>query len=99
MKLVEGRKIEDCFDEGLKFGYRLDGGIVETLMRELAADARLDFHPDFPRPFFKIFRKDGLQITGILGGCDIEVYFPKSHKEEHQAQFEMELRRLASILG
>jgi hypothetical protein len=65
MKHIDGRKVEDCFDGGLKYEYRLDGDIAETFMRQLAAGARLDFYPDFPKPFFWIFREDGLQIKGI----------------------------------
>jgi hypothetical protein len=94
MKLIEVRKVEDCFDGGLRLEYRFAGEIAESFMRRLAANSRLDFFPDFPKPFFKIFREDGLQIKGILGDSDVEVYFPRSQKEEKKREFEAELRRL-----
>jgi hypothetical protein len=94
MKLIDVQKVEDCFDGGSRLEYRFAGEIAESFMRHLAANSRLDFYPDFPRPFFKIFQEDGLQIKGILGGSDIEVYFPRSQAAEIKKKFETELRRL-----
>jgi hypothetical protein len=94
MKLIEMRKVEDCFDGGSRLEYRFEGEIVKEFMMRLAAGSRLDFFPEFPKPFFKIFREDGLQIKGILGLSDIEVYFPRSQADEKKKDFEAELNRL-----
>jgi len=94
MKLVEARKIEDCFDGGYRLEYRFDGPVAEAFMRRLAEGGRLDFFPDFPKPFFKIFRDDGLQIKGIVTGLDFEVYFPRDRSEERIAAFALELEAL-----
>ncbi len=94
MKLIDVKKIEDCFDGGSRLEYRFEGEIVKEFMMRLAAGSRLDFFPEFPKPFFKIFREDGLQIKGILGLSDIEVYFPRDRVEEKKEEFETELRRL-----
>jgi hypothetical protein len=94
MKLIDVRKIEDCFDGGSRLEYHFDGGIAEAFMRRLAENSRLDFFPEFPKPFFKIFREDGLQVKGIIGGTDIEAYFPRSQTDAIKAEFEAELHRL-----
>ncbi|MCJ7525571.1 MAG: hypothetical protein MUP71_10185 [Candidatus Aminicenantes bacterium] len=94
MKIIEVRKVEDCFDGALRLEYRFDGEIAEPFMRRLATGSRLDYFPDFPKPFFKIFREDGLQIKGILGSFDIEAYFPRMQKEEIKRNFEAELLQL-----
>jgi len=94
MKLIEVRKVEDCFDGGLRLEYRFDGEIAEPLMRGLATGARLDYFPDFPKPFFKIIRRDGVQIKGILGTADIEVFLPRLQKEEMNRIFDAELLQL-----
>jgi hypothetical protein len=91
MKLLEVLKVEDCFDGGLRFEYRFDGEIAEPFMRGLATGARLDYFPDFPKPFFKIIRGDGVQIKGILGTADIEAFFPSMQKEEIKRNFDAEL--------
>lgn len=91
MKLIEACKIEDCFDGGSRYKYRFDEGIVEPFMRRLASGARLDYFPEFPKPFFKIFREDGLQIKGIIGDMDFEVYFTRNQTDEKTIEFEIEL--------
>lgn len=94
MKLIEIRKIEDCFDGGSRFEYRFEGEIAETFMNYLAAGDRLDFFPDFPKPFFKIFKENGLQIKGIIGGSDFETYFPRTQTDELKIEFEAALHQL-----
>ena len=94
MKLIDVRKVEDCFDGSLRLEYRFDGEIAEPFMRGLANGSRLDYFPDFPKPFFKIFREDGLQIKGILGGADFEAFFPNRQKEEIKRNFDGELLQL-----
>ena len=94
MKLLEVLKVEDCFDGGLRLEYRFDGEIAEPLMRGLATGARLDYFPDFPKPFFKIIRDDGVQIKGILGTADIEVFLPSTQKDEVKKIFDAELLQL-----
>ncbi len=94
MKLIEARKIEDCFDGGSRYEFRFNNEIAEAFMRRLVGAGRLDFFPEFPKPFFKIFRSDGSQVKGILGSMDIEVYFTRSHSDEKIIEFEMELQQL-----
>jgi len=94
MKLIDVRKIEDCFDGSARIEYRFDGGITQSFMGHLASGSRCDFFPEFPMPFFKIFREDGLQIKGIIGSPDMEAYFPRSWTDENKNEFAAELRRL-----
>jgi hypothetical protein len=94
MKLLEVHKVEDCFDGGLRLEYRFDGEIAEPFMMGLASGARLDYFPDFPKPFFKIIREDGVQIKGILGTADIEAFFPSKQKEDIKRNFDHLLLQL-----
>lgn len=94
MDLVEVRELEDCFDGGLKLEYRFSAPIGDEFMRGLAADSRLDFFPEFPRPFFKIFHGNGIQLKGVLGDSCIEAYFPRADMEKIRSQFEAQIGRL-----
>lgn len=94
MELVEIRELEDCFDGGLKLEYRFSAPIGDEFMRRMAAGSRLDFFPEFPRPFFKIFHGDGIQIKGVLGDSCLEAYFPRADMERIRNRFEAGIGRL-----
>lgn len=87
MKLVEARKLEDCIDGSMIFEFLFDGEIDEALMRRMAEGGELEFHPDFPRPFFRIRAVDSLQFRGILGDHGLEVLFPRGDGAERLAAF------------
>ncbi|HOW45735.1 MAG TPA: hypothetical protein PK919_11285 [Candidatus Aminicenantes bacterium] len=94
MDLVEIRELEDCFDGGSKLEYRFSAAIGDEFMRRMAAGSRLDFFPEFPRPFFKIFHGNGIQVKGVLGDSCVEVYFPRADMKKIRRQFEEEIGRL-----
>lgn len=52
MKLVEIKKLEDCFDGSIIFEYSFDENVEETFMKMLGQTGKLDYYPDFRRPFF-----------------------------------------------
>jgi hypothetical protein len=91
MKLINIEKLEDCLDGSMVFKYSVKEKIDETVMRRLAAGGRLQYYPDFPKPFFKIITADGLQVKGIIGDDNFEVLFPRSNKEERKKAFDAAL--------
>jgi hypothetical protein len=66
-RVVEIRELEDCLEDSKTFEVELEGPIDERLMRRLAEGGRLDFHPEFPRPYFRISRAEAWIVQGVLG--------------------------------
>lgn len=88
------KKLEDCLDGSFIYSYEFSKAIDESIMRAMSEEERLQFFPQFPKPFFKIFTRDGLQIKGILGEHDIEVTFPATNQVEKKKKFEDILRAI-----
>lgn len=49
--------------------------IDEALMQEMAKGATLDYHPEFPRPYYRITRKSFYVIQGVVGNVTCRVTF------------------------
>ncbi|HSQ78993.1 MAG TPA: hypothetical protein VLN41_00220 [Candidatus Bathyarchaeia archaeon] len=92
MEIVKIKALEDCVGGGMTYEYLLTAGVPERLMRAMAADGRLDYHPEFLMPFYKIVTPDGLQIKGILGDTSLEVVYPQADRELKKLDFEVRLR-------
>ena len=93
MKLIEIKKLEDCFDGSVIFQYSFDKEVEEELMKKLGQVGKLYYYPDFMRPFFKITTSDGLQIKGIIGEKNFEITYPQTKKWEKKKKFESNLER------
>lgn len=91
MELTDIKKVEDCFDGSVIFEYYFDREIREEFMQRLAETGRLNYYPDFLRPFFKIITSDGLQIKGIVGDKSFQVLYPQTEKWEKKHFFEKQL--------
>ena len=78
MKLINIKKLEDCIDGSMIFMYTFNEKIDETLMRKVGKKGKLQYFPEFPRPFFKIITADGVQVKGIIGDDNFEVVFPRT---------------------
>lgn len=94
MKLINIKKLDDCFDGSIIFKYSFDDTINETVMKKLAGKGKLHYYPEFPRPFFKITTVDGVQLKGIIGDYDFEVMFPFTNKEEKKGNFDSLLEKM-----
>lgn len=94
MELVEIRRLDDCLDGALQFSCRFDGAVTEAMVRALAAGERLDYHPDFPRPFFRIFFASGAQVKGVVGDVDMLVLFPSGGGAGENPDLEKWLRKV-----
>ncbi len=93
MEIVKIKVLEDCLGGGMAYEYLLTGGVPEELMRTMAVEGRLDYHPEFLLPFYKIITPEGLQIKGILGDRGLEVVYPQEDRDRKKLDFEVRLRR------
>jgi len=88
MKIIGADKLEDCFDGSVVFGYRFDEAWErETIMR-LKSLGEVDYFPDFPRPFFRLRSKSGLQVKGVEGESTCRVIYSNEGKEVEKQSFE-----------
>ena len=91
MKLIDIKKLEDCFDGSMIFRYSFKNKIDESFMNKLGEKGKLQYYPEFPRPFFKIITNDGAQVKGIIGDDNFEVVFPQTRKQERKKNFDTNL--------
>ncbi len=94
MKLIDIKKLEDCFDGSVIFKYSFDNAIDETMMKKLAGKEKLHYYPEFLRPFFKIITFDGVQLKGIIGDYDFEAVFPFTNKQEKKENFDTLMEKM-----
>jgi len=73
MRLTALRELEDCFDRSMAYELELDVALDEAGMRWLAEGDSLDFHPEFPRPYFRIERRRIWLLQGVLGNRTLRV--------------------------
>lgn len=94
MMLVNIKKLEDCIDGSMIFMYSFNEKIDETLMKKLGEKGKLQYYPEFPRPFFKIITAGGVQVKGIIGDDNFEVVFPITNKQEKKKNLKQTWRKL-----
>ncbi|HGE70810.1 TPA: hypothetical protein ENX78_08255 [Candidatus Poribacteria bacterium] len=82
MKIIQVKKLEDCFDGSTIYEYEFDGFWTYEEIRRLTTLGDLNYYKDFPRPFFRLNGQGGMQIKGVEGENSCTVFFPKNRKEE-----------------
>lgn len=80
MKLVSYEKIEDCFDGSGIFLFHFGEALKLKDIQILATVGKLEYFPDFPRPFFRIISLEGMQIKGVEGDETCRIIFPKNYQ-------------------
>ena len=88
MNIKCSRKLEDCFDGSLVILYSFETVWTRESIMSLKAMGEIDYYPDFPRPFFRLQCKNGLQVKGVEGDDQCRAVFPREQKEVIQQQFE-----------
>lgn len=88
MILNGSRKLEDCFDGSSVVLYSFDGSWSRESIMSLKGLGELSYYPDFPRPFFRLVCRNGLQVKGVEGERQCRVIFPGDGREVIQKQFE-----------
>lgn len=77
-RVVDRVKLEDCLDSTVVKEFRLSQPLDEPVMHRMATEARLQYFPNFPKPYFRIERRARYVIQGILGKKSFRVTFSPS---------------------
>ena len=77
-RVVEVRELDDCLESTVVKEIRIDPPLDEGVMNAMGAGARLRFYPNFPKPYFRIERKRGYVIQGVIGKDSFRVTFSPS---------------------
>ncbi len=88
MKIVESKRVEDCFDGSRVVRYFFDAAWNRAAILRLALLGKLDYFDDFPRPLFRLSTPDGGEIKGVEGEADCQVVYPSANREQIQARIE-----------
>jgi len=82
MTVTEIQHVEDCFDGSFIKEFFLDETITEPFIRYLGKDKKLEYFPEFARPFFRIIAEDEYMIKGIEENRYVKVIiFPSAEKD------------------
>jgi hypothetical protein len=98
MKLMNREKQEHCIGGDFVFIYRFDGEWNKERIKTLIHLGKLEYHGDFPRPFFQLRRLDGTVVKGVETAREFRVIFPRQNFTEAEAAFENLLRGLTDLL-
>ncbi len=82
MKLLRAVRVEDCFDGSSVYRYFFDSVWSREEIRRLGELGRLDYYPDFPRPFFRVVGPGGAQLRGVEGERSCQVVLPRQDRQE-----------------
>ena len=92
MRITSVVNAEDCFDGGGSVRYWFDEPWNRSDIQRLASLGRLDYFPDFPRPFFRVVARNGMQLKGVEGAASCLIVFTKGGREAAQQEFEQLFR-------
>ncbi len=92
MRIVSCRKAEDCFDGSQVMTYTFDAPWQANDVIALKVCGTVQYYPDFPRPFFRLYSPSGLQAMGVVGSSSCRSILPARDtlraKEEFEKHFE-----------
>lgn len=72
-RITAVRHLEDCLDNSVVKEVELTAPVDQALMYVMARAAALDYHPEFPRPYYRITRQSQYVIQGVLGNRTFRV--------------------------
>lgn len=72
-RVILAEELEDCFDGSVTYQFELDRAVDERLMFRLAQGGSIDYHPEFPRPYFRITQPHAWIVQGIIGNTSFRV--------------------------
>jgi hypothetical protein len=73
--VVGSQLLENCLDRSVVKEIRLSDPVGEAAMRSMARHGRLQYFPDFPRPYFRIDRSRMYVVQGVFGNTLLRVTF------------------------
>ena len=75
VRVVGSQVLENCLDRSVVKELDLSAPVGEVVMRRLARHGRLQFFPDFPRPYFRLDRSRTYVVQGVFGDTTLRVTF------------------------
>ena len=81
MRIISKSKVEDCFDGSSVYRYWFAERWTRASIQELRALGELEYFADFPKPFFRVCSKNGMQFKGVEGESSCQVVYPRQDKE------------------
>ncbi len=87
MKVVKFDKIEDCFDGSQVKELFLDEPISKEFIRHLGVLGKLQYFPDFARPFFKVDSPSRFSVKGVEGNQTMRIVLYKGEIENELQNF------------
>ncbi len=73
--VVSSQVLENCLDSSVVRELQLSEPVGEVVMRRVARQGRLQFFPDFPRPYFRLDRSRAYVVQGVFGETSLRVTF------------------------
>ena len=65
MKIIEIKDIEDCFDGSFIKELLFNKKVTKEFIHYLGKTGKMNYFPDFARPFYKIICKEKYEIKGV----------------------------------
>lgn len=75
MRIVGSQVLENCLDRSVVKELCLSEPIGEEVMRRMARFGKLQYFPNFPRPYFRIDRSRTYVAQGVFGNTSLRVTF------------------------
>lgn len=75
VRVVGSQVLENCLDRSVVKEIHLSAPVDETVMRRMARCGKLQYFPDFPRPYFRIDHSRTCVVQGVFGNTSVRVTF------------------------
>ncbi|MBN1908607.1 MAG: hypothetical protein JW818_02615 [Pirellulales bacterium] len=92
-QVIAVRHVEDCFDGDFIKEFELNQPLDEAIMRRLADKGKLQYFPDFPRPYFRIDRQGACTIQGVIGKKTFRVTFSRSGPKDMENMLRTQVQK------
>jgi hypothetical protein len=67
MKIIDIKDLEDCFDGSLIKEFLFNEPVSKDFIKYFGKLGKLEYFPDFARPFYRIDRENKFVIKGVEG--------------------------------
>lgn len=75
MRVVDSQVLENCLDHSVVKELYLSEPVGEMVMYRVARHGKLQYFPDFPRPYFRIDRSRTYVVQGVFDNTSLRVTF------------------------
>jgi hypothetical protein len=75
VRIVGSQVLENCLDRSVVKEIQLSEPIGEVVMRRMARRGKLQYFPNFPRPYFRIDHSRTYVAQGVFGNTSVRVTF------------------------